>query len=274
MTLGLGRGRALYEKVPQEGDESLRTLERDRVTCSGDECQCGVGADGLDCSSRDIDELAIEGSGHREHRHVELAKSLPQRLLCPCASRSKRCAKTRSGVLEPTRAVGLLLGQVREQRPGEPCLDELRHGSASSVVELGGSNLVCLPAKPAARLVRDARVRADDHEALDESRRLESEMQAAATTQRIPDIRRSPTGLAKVSGGLCKTVPCHRGRGAAVTGKVRRDDLEVAFERVRDAPPRPRCLGEAVNEGHSRPRAGPNGVQPRRSLGVLGRHRR
>ena len=250
------------EELRHELGEGDGALEADRVARPAHNRQPGVGPDGVDRALRKWPELVVECPCHDQDRHLELSEAIPYRCLGAGPYGSQRGGQAAGRVGEARRPVSLLFGQVSEKWSLEPSLDELRHDRVAAPFELGCALFVSDLAEPAIRLVADARVRADDDEALDQVRRLECQMEAAPASERVADVARLSSRLTKSSGGLIEPRAGIGNRRAAVTGEIRCHDFKVAFKLARDARPRHARLGEPVNEHDRRSLAPPRRVEP------------
>ncbi|MDZ7734084.1 MAG: thiamine pyrophosphate-binding protein [Acidimicrobiia bacterium] len=145
----------------------------------------------------------------------------------------------------------------------------VEEGVESDLVETVGAGLVRLGACGACRRVVDARRGADEHEALDQIRSAQRQVETHPPAHRVAEVGGVPADLAEETGRLPEVGAVVA--GAAVAREVGADDPVVSGQVLADRSPAVPGLGEAVDHHESGSVSVGPGVQ-RWSVGHRWRH--
>ena len=209
---------------------------------------CSNRAPGIVSRSRRPSSLNFgsAAAGEDQRRHVEGREALPQRFLPARTRRAQARGQARRSVAEPVGALCRGRRQSREERIGQPfvdeCLDADRFDARRQflVGPATGAPLV---------VVIDSGRRTDEDQPLDELRMGERGVQRHSSAHRIADVRR-PTAVANEMVGALPQVGAELA-GAPVPGQIHGDHTGVRqpiAEQRGERLPRRRSLREAVDE--------------------------
>ncbi len=236
------------EPRSEHGEEGGGVLQVGGVAGAGHEGDGGVGADRLAEAAGLGAELRVGPAGDDEHRHGEAVESVPQGVLGAGTGLAERLREALDGVLRPLGPELDVVAEAGEEGLGQPGVDEggdalaldpPRHG-----LVLGGAGDAGLPVVDAAR-------GADEHEAPDELRQRERQVEDEAPAHRVAEVGGFPA-LVGDEAGTGAEVGVER-RAEAVARGVDAADLVVADEVVEHGTPTVAVLREAVDQDESRP---------------------
>ncbi len=196
-------------------------------------------------------ELDVVPAGDDQDRHGQLVQPVPQRVLGSGPGRPETRGQSGPGVAQPLLQSVAVVVDPREERALEPSADERLHRygrrrGGRRRVELGGQRLVGPATRPPLVRVLDAGRPGDEHQALDQIRSGQGQVQAVPGAHRVAEVAARPAGVAEPPGSFGERAGqwCR----PRVPGHVQGHHLMVAGQVEVDRAPDPGGLGEAVGQ--------------------------